>query len=564
MYCKNCGNELPESAKFCGKCGVKVETVVSDVNKKSAFTKKHMIMITAVGCILIFAIIMVVLLWKKPSQDTDAVAENTTESIEESTQEEETVAVTAETEETEGEIEEAKLQYYLARATKYRRGFIESVSEYNSDGNEVSCVYYNEDGSVNSRYEREYDSAGNEVRFISYKEDGSVNSKREYEYDVTGNCISNIFYNEDGEIIDSWKSEYDNTGNAIKCVTYNADGSISVRSEYEYDSAGNEISFAEYNGDGNLYSKSESEYDSSGRVIKNESYYAYSNENWMTEYEYDSSGNLIKDKTYVNGEIAFINEYDSNGDYVYSINYYAYYDSDGQEFRYEYKYDNNGKCLLNKKYYYPQGDIYWLEEKKYDEQGRIVEERNYEYSEMAFGDERRYYEYDNNGNLMKEEVYSYDENGAELDFVENIYEYKTKEEFEFSSNESEGIHRYELITADMTQEEAFKDCLNRGGYLVHINSEEEFNAIINQTREEQKKILHFGWVLSTIMQKLSFQDGITVNSIKLEILDEAGNTVQDEQLLPAMYLFGKFEEMAEIEAEPEEQEEKNNKQCECK
>ena len=62
MYCKNCGNELPESAKFCGKCGVKVETVVSDVNKKSAFTKKHMIMITAVGCILIFAIIMVVLI----------------------------------------------------------------------------------------------------------------------------------------------------------------------------------------------------------------------------------------------------------------------------------------------------------------------------------------------------------------------------------------------------------------------------------------------------------------------------------------------------------------------
>lgn len=35
--------------------------------------------------------------------------------------------------------------------------------------------------------------------------------------------------------------------------------------------------------------------------------------------------------------------------------------------------------------------------------------------------------------------------------------------------------------------------------------------------------------------------------------------MQDEQLLPAMYLFGKFEEMAEIEAEPEEQEEKNNK-----
>lgn len=54
--------------------------------------------------------------------------------------------------------------------------------------------------------------------------------------------------------------------------------------------------------------------------------------------------------------------------------------------------------------------------------------------------------------------------------------------------------------------------------------------------------------IASVMEKLSFQDGITVNSIKLEILDEAGNTVQDEQLLPAMYLFGVFEEMAEIEA----------------
>ena len=141
---------------------------------------------------------------------------------------------------------------------------------------------------------------------------------------------------------------------------------------------------------------------------------------------------------------------------------------------------------MNKKYYYPQGDIYWLEEKKYDEQGRIVEERSYEYSEMAFGDERRYYEYDNNGNLMKEEVHFYDENGEERDFAETIYEYKTKEEFEFSSNESEGIHRYELIAEDVTWEEAFEDCINRGGYLVHINSEEEFNAITNQIREEQK------------------------------------------------------------------------------
>ena len=43
--------------------------------------------------------------------------------------------------------------------------------------------------------------------------------------------------------------------------------------------------------------------------------------------------------------------------------------------------------------------------------------------------------------------------------------------------------------------------------------------------------------ISTVMEKLSIQDDIAVDSIKLEILDEAGNVVKDEQLLPNMYVF---------------------------
>ena len=27
MFCANCGNELPEGARFCGDCGVKIEPV---------------------------------------------------------------------------------------------------------------------------------------------------------------------------------------------------------------------------------------------------------------------------------------------------------------------------------------------------------------------------------------------------------------------------------------------------------------------------------------------------------------------------------------------------------
>lgn len=48
----------------------------------------------------------------------------------------------------------------------------------------------------------------------------------------------------------------------------------------------------------------------------------------------------------------------------------------------------------------------------------------------------------------------------------------------------EKIHSYEIIIDDVTWTEAYEDCLNRGGYLVHINSEEEYQTIINQINTE--------------------------------------------------------------------------------
>lgn len=55
----------------------------------------------------------------------------------------------------------------------------------------------------------------------------------------------------------------------------------------------------------------------------------------------------------------------------------------------------------------------------------------------------------------------------------------------------EGIHRYELIVADKTWSQAYQDCLNRGGYLVRINSDEEYQAILNQIKVEKKDNIKF-------------------------------------------------------------------------
>lgn len=55
----------------------------------------------------------------------------------------------------------------------------------------------------------------------------------------------------------------------------------------------------------------------------------------------------------------------------------------------------------------------------------------------------------------------------------------------------EGIYSYELIVSDVTWMQAYDDCIARGGHLVRINSEEEYQAILQQISEEDKTNIKF-------------------------------------------------------------------------
>lgn len=54
-----------------------------------------------------------------------------------------------------------------------------------------------------------------------------------------------------------------------------------------------------------------------------------------------------------------------------------------------------------------------------------------------------------------------------------------------------GIHTYELIVEDVTWTQAYQDCLDKGGYLVRINSDEEYQTILRQIGDEDKKNIKF-------------------------------------------------------------------------
>lgn len=56
-----------------------------------------------------------------------------------------------------------------------------------------------------------------------------------------------------------------------------------------------------------------------------------------------------------------------------------------------------------------------------------------------------------------------------------------------------GIHEYELVVADISWSEAYAQCLQCGGHLVRINSDDEYVAILQQIRQEDKENIKF-WI----------------------------------------------------------------------
>lgn len=53
------------------------------------------------------------------------------------------------------------------------------------------------------------------------------------------------------------------------------------------------------------------------------------------------------------------------------------------------------------------------------------------------------------------------------------------------------VHRYEYIISDCTWQEAFQDCLNRGGYLVRINSSKEYEALRKEISRKRLTDIYF-------------------------------------------------------------------------
>ncbi len=474
MYCRKCGNELPENAAFCGKCGApanqKAGNAAGNLSKKRKVSRKNVFIGVAAAWVVFIGIILAVVIGIGNRSANDETNGQTVDGSVEASGEEIQMVTTE-------SMNPADYQWLMTRTDTYdgENNFLGcSTYAYSATNKQVKWEMFNADYSLNTRQEYTYDDLDRIIQNRTWDGEGNLvkNSDRIYEGDLT-QPAEVLWYNEDGSVKYSnrysYHPEYDKTDIVWE---YNADGEDVNYKEFSFDNEGNYTGYRYCYPDGSLYETCVYTYDEAGNMVANEKFDKDNEIKESNSFQYIDGNEVSYQKRNGEDELLVWNtmEYDYAGNEI--VRYY--YNSDGE--------------LLN--------TVVSAYEPVWDCDVTVVEHENGEY----------------------------------------LYESQTP------------IKEFCLWFGQEKINE-----VNSEGVVSKIENERfpiTARITINKTNTCSVEI-------ASVMEKLSFQDGVMVNSIKLEILDEAGNNVRDEQLMPKMYLFGQFEEVAEVEgdteSEPEEE-----------
>lgn len=209
-------------------------------------------------------------------------------------------------------------------------------AQYDSEGNEILCRYFDENGELDWWREAQYDSEGNEISchyFYTYG-DGIWNWWREAEYDSEGKLTASYTYRDERKILETAELYehtpegkrkivygYDTDGETIDDMEmweYNADGELTLhartydletwvfRVETIYDERGNETAYYHYVDDIVLEYGSETEYDALDRMTVQRRYSGDGSVN-VTTYTYtdvyDAAAGIVTTYKEIDGVI---------------------------------------------------------------------------------------------------------------------------------------------------------------------------------------------------------------------------------------------------------------------
>ena len=446
MFCSKCGNTLPDTARFCDKCGAPLDrknaevkpTIVQAVAapKIEAKVKEKLLVVAAIALVSIFAVVKII----SGISNKDEKAKEAGSSAEwggyTAELEQGKRVKTAEYKNVDGETVHLQFEYDITgNLTSAKVGelgeyynwddLIELCKDklpldideldFNSSVDETSShvVLPMADGSNQYSYSED-------AKTVTWRVDGGRTYSAEYKCDSKNRVTCKVLTSYAGET-EEYRYTYDSQGR-VTCVKFF--GTENLETRMSYDSNGNLISMVKYDGDGNKKFDYIQTFDGQNRITKKHfvGEASFVGLTYTTEkvylYSYDEQGNLIKLKHNTYSE--------------------------------EYGYDENGN-QTEIRHYNEEGVHEYTYVKEYDKNGNVVKHQEYAiYGANPYLKEETEYQYDKNSNMIatKNSYYSYEAN-SDYSIVNQI----EANEGEWRDVEEEEIPQYEWDITYYTDEE---------------------------------------------------------------------------------------------------------------
>jgi len=410
MFCSQCGNTLPDTARFCDKCGTPLErkgieispTVVQTVTapKTETNVKEKLLVATAIALVLILTvgkIISGISHKDEKAKEAGSFAHWSGYTAEE---EEGKRVRTATLKEVNGE--NVLLQFVYEITGEMTSAMVGAPEQYerrsinlgelckdklpidieeidlNASVNETTCHTELPMATGLNLY-----SYNKDAKTVTWRVDGNSYST-EYAYDNKNRVTRKVLTSDEGET-EEYRYTYDSQGRVTSIKFY---GTETFETRISYDSNGNMVSMSKYDGDGNKKFDYTQTFDAQNRITQKKFVGEASllgmkyNAEKVYVFRYDEQGNLIELKHNTYSEKY---GYDENGNQTEI----RHYNEEGvHEYTYVKEFDKNGNLVKNQEYAIYGTNPYLKNETeyKYDKNNCVIATRSSSYSYEANSD----------------------------------------------------------------------------------------------------------------------------------------------------------------------------------
>jgi hypothetical protein len=176
-----------------------------------------------------------------------------------------------------------------------------SIREFNTEGNEISYTYINEEDEVESIRKSSFNEEKIKTESKGKDKEGNLLYTTTYKYDKKHNLIEISTTEHITNSVTKQINLFDEKNNLIRSTVYKENNEINFMATNKYDSLNQLTEEKIYLADSTLDYRAVNNYDDKGRIIKNVGFAKDNSRLWEIKYDYkiyDKEGNWLLKEVY--------------------------------------------------------------------------------------------------------------------------------------------------------------------------------------------------------------------------------------------------------------------------